>query len=65
MPKMKTHKGTKKRIKKTGGGKYKRNKAYKSHKLTGKSSRRKRELRRTETCDPADRQKMKKSLPYE
>ena len=46
MPKMKTHKGAKKRFKVTGTGKVKRMKAFKSHILTKKSSKRKRNLRR-------------------
>ena len=44
--KMKTHKGAAKRFKKTGTGKVRRYKAYKSHILTKKSSKRKRNLRR-------------------
>jgi large subunit ribosomal protein L35 len=46
MPKMKTHKGAKKRFKVTATGKIRRLKAYKSHILTKKSSKRKRHLRR-------------------
>ena len=45
MPKMKTHKGATKRFKTTGTGKVKRFKAFKSHILTKKSSKRKRRLR--------------------
>ena len=45
MPKMKTHKGAKKRFKLTGTGKVRRYKAYKSHILTKKTSKRKRRLR--------------------
>src|SRR5207245_5317263 len=44
MPKMKTHKGAKKRFSITGGGKVKRYKAFKSHILTKKTSKRKRRL---------------------
>ncbi|MBX6332541.1 MAG: 50S ribosomal protein L35 [Gemmatimonadaceae bacterium] len=44
--KMKTHKGAAKRFKVTGSGKVRRYKAYKSHILTKKSSKRKRNLRR-------------------
>jgi large subunit ribosomal protein L35 len=43
--KMKTHKGAKKRFKVTGTGKVRRYKAYKSHILTKKTSKRKRRLR--------------------
>ncbi|HEY7894975.1 MAG TPA: 50S ribosomal protein L35 [Gemmatimonadaceae bacterium] len=46
MPKMKTHKGAAKRFKKTASGKVRRYKAYKSHILTKKTSKRKRRLRR-------------------
>jgi large subunit ribosomal protein L35 len=46
MPKMKTHKGASKRFRLTGSGKVKRYKAFKSHILTKKSSKRKRNLRR-------------------
>jgi large subunit ribosomal protein L35 len=46
MPKMKTHKGAKKRFSITGTGKVRRLKAYKSHILTKKTSKRKRNLRR-------------------
>ena len=45
MPKMKTHKGAKKRFKITGSGKVRRYKAFKSHILTKKTSKRKRRLR--------------------
>lgn len=46
MPKMKTHKGAKKRFSVTGTGKVRRMKAYKSHILTKKTAKRKRRLRR-------------------
>ena len=46
MPKMKTHKGAKKRFKVTGKGKVRRMRANKSHILTKKSAKRKRRLRR-------------------
>ena len=49
MPKMKTHKGARKRFSVTGSGKVKRNKAYKSHILTKKGPKRKRNLRRATT----------------
>ncbi len=49
MPKMKSHKGARKRFKITGSGKVKRMKAFKSHILTKKSSKRKRRLRRGTT----------------
>ena len=46
MPKMKTHTGAAKRFSVTGTGKVKRRKAYKSHILTKKSQKRKRNLRK-------------------
>lgn len=42
MPKMKTHRGMAKRVRKTGTGKLMRAKAFKSHILTKKSPKRKR-----------------------
>lgn len=51
--KMKTHKGAAKRFKVTGSGKVKRNKAYKSHILTKKTSKRKRDLRRPDLVHTA------------
>ena len=47
--KMKTHKGAKKRFRLTASGKVRRLKAYKSHILTKKSAKRKRNLRRPTT----------------
>ena len=44
MPKMKSNRAAAKRFKVTGTGKFKRHKAYKSHILTKKSSKRKRKL---------------------
>jgi large subunit ribosomal protein L35 len=49
MPKMKSHRGARKRFKLTGSGKVKRFKAFKSHILTKKTSKRKRRLRRDTT----------------
>ena len=46
MPKLKTSRAAAKRFKKTGTGKLVRNKAYKSHILTKKSTKRKRNLRK-------------------
>ena len=46
MPKMKSNSGAKKRFKRTASGKFKRHKAFRSHMLSSKSSRRKRHLRK-------------------
>ena len=51
MPKMKTNRAAAKRFKVTGTGKLKRNKAYKSHILTKKSPKRKRNLRKATITD--------------
>lgn len=64
MPKMKTHRGAAKRFKKTGSGKLKRYKAYKSH-LTGKkSAKRVRNLRKSSTVSPGDVKRITPLLPY-
>jgi len=47
MPKMKSHRGARKRFSITGSGKVKRSKAHKSHILTKKTSKRKRRLRQS------------------
>ncbi|MFM7097628.1 50S ribosomal protein L35 [bacterium] len=47
MPKLKTHKGSKKRFRVTANGKLKRHKAGKKHLLSHKTSKRKRQLRGT------------------
>lgn len=64
MPKMKTTKAAAKRFKTTGTGKLKRNKAYKSHILTKKSTKRKRNLRKSIITDSTNVKNMKKVLPY-
>ena len=64
MPKMKTHKGAAKRFRKTGTGKLKRAKAFKSHILTKKSTKRKRNLRKAAMTDSTNVKNMKKILPY-
>ena len=64
MPKMKTTKAAAKRFKSTGTGKLKRNKAYKSHILTKKSQKRKRNLRKAAITVATNVKNMKKILPY-
>ncbi|WP_138205172.1 50S ribosomal protein L35 [Haloimpatiens lingqiaonensis] len=64
MPKMKTHRGAAKRFKVTGTGKLKRAKAFKSHILTKKSSKTKRNLRQTSYVSESQEKVMKKLLPY-
>jgi large subunit ribosomal protein L35 len=64
MPKLKTSRAAAKRFKITGTGKLKRMKAYKSHILTKKSAKRKRNLRKPAMTDATNIKNMKKILPY-
>ena len=64
MPKLKTQRAAENRFKKTGTGELKRNKAYKSHILTKKSTKRKRNLRKATMTDATNSKVMKKILPY-
>lgn len=64
MPKIKTSRAAAKRFKKTGTGKIVRAKAYKSHILTKKSQKRKRNLRKATVLDQTNVKNMKKILPY-
>lgn len=59
MPKMKTNAGAKKRFTITGSGKIKRKHAYKSHILTKKSTKRKRNLRYFSVVHKADEKNVK------
>ena len=56
MPKMKTHKGSAKRFRRTGTGKIMRDKAFKSHILTKKSQKRIRAFRKETVLTPSDAQ---------
>ncbi|WAM32969.1 50S ribosomal protein L35 [Caldicellulosiruptor morganii] len=64
MPKLKTHRGLAKRIKVSGSRKYLRKKAGKSHLLSGKSRKRKRNLKKTVVVDSTNVRAVKKLLPY-
>ena len=64
MPKIKTHRGAAKRFKKTASGKIKRNKAYTSHILTSKTTKRKRNLRKSTTADSANVRALRQLIPY-
>lgn len=64
MPKMKTSRAAAKRFTATGSGKLKRNKAYKRHILTKKSTKMKRNLRHAVMTDSTNAKVMKKILPY-
>ena len=65
MPKLKSHRGAKKRFKKTARGKFLRGKAFKRHILTSKPTRRKRQARGMVTISPADVHKLRRMMPYD
>jgi large subunit ribosomal protein L35 len=62
MPKMKTNSGAKKRFSLTGTGKIKRKHAFKSHILTKKATKRKRNLSYFGLVDKADKKNVKLML---
>ena len=62
MPKQKTNRSAAKRFKRTGTGKFKRNKAYHSHILTKKSPKRKRNLRKKTLVAKADESRVRRLL---
>ena len=64
MPKIKTHRGVAKRFNLTKGGKVKRAKAYKSHILTKKSTKRLRGLRQTGYIAECEAKKVRELIPY-
>ncbi len=64
MPKIKTHKGAKKRFGITGSGKVKRRKSHTGHLFTSKSGKRKRNLRKSTTVHETDAKRIKRLLPY-
>lgn len=59
MPKMKSHSGTAKRLKRTASGKLKRAHAFAYHKAVGKSAKRKRSLSGTTVISQADYRRIK------
>ena len=64
MPKIKTKRAAAKRFKMTASGSLKRNKAYKRHILTKKSTKRKRDLRQSTILDETNVKNMRKVMPY-
>ncbi|MBW2645153.1 MAG: 50S ribosomal protein L35 [Deltaproteobacteria bacterium] len=64
MPKMKTNRGAAKRFKVTGKGKIVRSKAYASHILTKKTTKKKRNMRKGGLVDGTNRASVKKMIPY-
>ncbi|HET7239160.1 MAG TPA: 50S ribosomal protein L35 [Terrimicrobiaceae bacterium] len=64
MPKIKTNRGAAKRFRKTGTGKIRRNKAFTSHILTKKTTKRKRELRQGTLVAAVDEKNISRLIPY-
>lgn len=64
MPKIKTNRGAAKRFRKTGTGKIRRNKAFTSHILTKKSTKRKRDLRQATLVNKSDAKNIGCLIPY-
>ncbi|MBD3182878.1 50S ribosomal protein L35 [Candidatus Poribacteria bacterium] len=64
MPKIKTHKGAKKRFKFTGSGKIKRKSPYTGHLFSSKTAKRKRNLRKSKIVHNTDENRIKRLLPY-
>lgn len=62
MPKLKTHKGTAKRIKQTPTGKLLRRRAFGNHLLSGKSERRKRVINSTTSVTGSIAKNVKRAL---
>jgi large subunit ribosomal protein L35 len=62
MPKIKTNRGAAKRFRLTGTGKIRRQKAYSSHILTKKSTKRKRKLRKLTVAAKADAGRIRRML---
>ncbi|HLR65422.1 MAG TPA: 50S ribosomal protein L35 [Pseudogracilibacillus sp.] len=63
MPKMKTHKGTAKRFKRTASGNLKRSHAYTSHLFANKSQKQKRKLRKSAMVSKGDLKRIDSMLP--
>ena len=64
MPKLKSHSGAKKRIKKTASGKMKRKKTGGRHLLLGKSNSRLRRVKGTAVIENGLQQRLERLLPY-
>jgi len=62
MPKMKTHRGAAKRVKRTGSGQLKRDHAYTSHLFANKSTKVKRQLRKPSLVSSSDMKRVRQML---
>jgi len=64
MPKLKTNRGAAKRFKRTKSGKFLRGSAFKRHIMSGKTTKRKRQLRGATSVSDHDAAKLRRMLPY-
>ncbi len=64
MPKMKTNRGAAKRFRRTRSGGFKRKQSFRSHILTKKSTKRKRQLRTPAEVAACDTASISRMLPY-
>ncbi|WP_188206378.1 50S ribosomal protein L35 [Alkalibacillus aidingensis] len=64
MPKMKTHKSSQKRFKRTGSGKFKRSHAFTSHLFRNKTKKQKRRLVKSGLVAKSDETRLNKLMPY-
>jgi len=64
VPKLKTHKGAKKRFSVTASGKFKRGHSHARHILTKKTTKRKRNLDQSDLVSHSDRGRVRLMLPY-
>lgn len=62
MPKMKSHRGLAKRVKRTGSGKLKRSRAFTSHRFHGKTKKQRRQLRKASLVSDSDYKRIKDQL---
>jgi len=62
MPKMKTHRGAAKRVKRTGTGKLKRGQAYTSHLAHNKTTKQKKHLSKSAIVSKSDYKRVKHML---
>ena len=64
MPKMKTHRGAAKRLKRSASGKLSHAKRNRRHILTKKTTKRKRQLREKNVAAPGDQKRLDQLVPY-
>lgn len=64
MPKLKTHRGAKKRFSRTASGRFVHRRGYRNHILTKKSTQRKRHLRHNGLVHASDTEAVARLLPY-